>query len=180
MCPEWHPRMKASWRQGQIFWLITSNATRAWKHRTLGRGCMCHYYVAVYGQRQALHMVPKLKCGGGGGRGGIHALHQYSNGAPRTINQPGHHIHHRPHPKNTNQYPQLILAYSQLSFVVLCDLGRKGLQLLKRHNMTTPLSFFSNLNDLKVFLQFYWTQVWSYCVALSLTGAEESDVVIVW
>ena len=70
MCLEWHLRMKASWRQGQIFWLITSNATRAWKHRTLGRGCMWHYYVAVYGQRQALHMVPKLKCGGGGRRGG--------------------------------------------------------------------------------------------------------------
>ena len=41
---------------------------------------MWHYYVAVYGQRQALHMVPKLKCGGGGGRGEILALHQYSTG----------------------------------------------------------------------------------------------------
>ena len=176
MCPEWHPRMKASWRQGQIFWLITSNATRASKHRTLGRGCMWHYYVAVYGHGQALHVVPKLKCGGGG-RGGDTCT------APRTINQPGHHIHHRPHPKNTNQYPNLYLhSYSCLICGITCyaTLVEWVYNYLNAITWQLIKSFFSNLNDLKVFIQFYWTQVWSYCVALSLTGAEESDVVIVW
>ena len=83
-----------------------------------------------------------------------------------------------PTQKTQTNTPTYTCIFAAVLFVVLCDLGRKGLQLLKRHNMTTPLSSFSNPNDLKVFLQFYWTQVWSYCVALSLTGAEESDMVI--
>ena len=180
MCPEWHPRMKASWRQGQIFWLITSNATRASKHRTLGRGCMWHYYVAVNGQRQALHMVPKLKCGGGGRGGDICTAPIFHRGTKNNQSARSPYSSSSPPKKHKPIPPTYTCIFTAVLFVVLCDLGRKGLQLLKRHNMTTPLSFFSNLNDLKVFLQFYWTQVWSYCVALSLTGAEESDVVIVW
>ena len=86
---------------------------------------------------------------------GIHALHLYSTGAPRTINQPGHHIHHRPHPKNTNQYPQLILAYSQLSYLwYYATLVERVYNYLNAITWQLIRSFFSNLNDLKCFFSF--------------------------
>ena len=151
--------------ENTALWAGAACGTTMWQYMDTGRHCMWFpsWNVVVVGGWGRYLTAPLFHRGT---KNNQSARSPYSSSSPPKK--------HKPIP------PTYTCIFTAVLFVVLCDLGRKGLQLLKRHNMTTPLSFFSNLNDLKVFLQFYWTQVWSYCVALSLTGAEESDVVIVW
>ena len=153
--------------QNTALWAGAACGTTMWQYMDMGRHCMWF---------PSWNVVVVVE-------GGIRALHLDSTGAPRTINQPRHHIHHRPHPKNTNQYPNLYLhSYSCLICGITCyaTLVEWVYNYLNAITWQLIKSFFSNLNDLKVFIQFYWTQVWSFCIALSLTGAEESDMVIAW
>ena len=108
---------------------------------------------------------------------GIHALHQEQSISQVTI------FIIVPTQKTQNNTPNLYLhIYSCLICGIKCyaTLVEWVYNYLNAITWQLIKSFFSNLNDLKVFIQFYWTQVWSFCMALSLTGAEESDMVIAW
>ena len=125
--------------ENTALWAGAACATTMWQYMDRGRHCIWFpsWNVVVVVEGGDTSTAPLFHRGT---KNNQSARSPYSSSSP---------------PKKHKPIPQTYTCiFTAVLFVVLCDLGRKGLQLLKRHNMTTPLSFFSNLNDLKCFFSF--------------------------